>query len=261
MITIRDYQDDNSLDVASVCTLNYEKGFGLAKLIRNRWLKGMMKKGLSGFVAYDNETPVGFFEYCPIEEAPDRVKGRDLIYIVCGLVHLWDRPQRRRYTGKGIGRRLIEGIEQVARKKAKGIVAWGYDWGNWFMPAGFFKHLGYEEVDRDGRRLLLWRCFKRYVRPPQFVRKGYIFKPVTGKIVIDILVSEQCPFFINLVSKWQKVIKGLGPHYRARIHRLSSNRDFQRFGLGMAILINGRPVPLGPMSEERIREIIVKEGG
>jgi len=259
MIEIRDYRDPESLTLASVCTLNYEKGYELAGMVRRRWLKWMMRRGLSGLVAYEGKTPVGFFEFIPIEEAPDRIQGKDLIYIICGMVHLWDRPERKRYTGRGIGRMLIERIERVAKRRAKGVVAWGYDWDSWYMPAGFFRHLGYEEVDREGKRVLLLKRFKR-VEPPRFIRKDFEFTPIKGKVVIDIFSSEQCPFFISLVSKWQQVVKGMGKRYFIRIHQLRTNRDFIKFGRGMSILINGRPIPLGPMSSERIKEILLKEG-
>ncbi|HIE06401.1 MAG TPA: GNAT family N-acetyltransferase [bacterium (Candidatus Stahlbacteria)] len=260
MIEIKDYHDDHTLDKASFCILDYQKGFDAPSKIRKAWIKKMMKKGLNGFVAFDDGVPAGYFEYCPIEVAPDRVKGRDLTFIVCGLVHLWDRPERKRYTGKGIGRLLIERIEKEARKRTKGIVAWGYDWDNWFMPAPFFRHLGYKDIDSDGNRVLLLKSFKRGITKPKFIKKNRQFKPIKGKIVVDILASEQCPFFIGLVSKWHQAVKDLGRRYQIRVHPLKTNRDFCKIGSGMAILVQGKPAPLGPMSIERIREILIKEG-
>jgi GNAT superfamily N-acetyltransferase len=96
---------------------------------------------------------VGLLEYVPVEETWYPVAGRRWWFVDC----LWVIPP---YLGQGVGRALVGEVIRAARADATGVaaVAWrgrppAPDWA--YMPAAFFKALGFEVVAGDDDRVLM----------------------------------------------------------------------------------------------------------
>src|SRR5512141_3397506 len=89
----------NASALHTLCTENKPE-FASANARRERWLDEMFKQGLRGWIAYDNDKPIGYIEYLPIEKAPFPVSGRDANFVTC----LWVLPQ---YNHLGVGGSLL----------------------------------------------------------------------------------------------------------------------------------------------------------
>jgi thiol-disulfide isomerase/thioredoxin len=95
---------------------------------------------------------------------------------------------------QGAGRALMEAVEGEALKQGlKGLATFGYYWEDfWFMPAPFFEHFGYEEVERKGDIALQWKPLAPDARPPRMFKPSYEFEPVPGKVVVDLFWNGFC---------------------------------------------------------------------
>lgn len=96
----------------------------------------------------------------------------------------------------GIGRALVEAVERDARRLGRtGVTTVGFrdlPGAEWFLPAAFFEHLGYEPVDERGRAVLLWKLFSDRARRPRFLAPAYVFEPIPGKVVVDLFWNDFC---------------------------------------------------------------------
>lgn len=162
--------------------------------LRAKWLRDAVEKGAVVKVALDDKgEPAGFVQAVPIEWGW-YVAGQDLYHIPCICVNYRDVYERK--TGKGRGRIMMEALEHDLRPKTKGIAVTALDNDFWFMPYGFFKKLGYKEVVRNGEMVLM---IKRWADGPDpvFHSEPYSYKPVPGKVAVDVFWNSNCPTCIS----------------------------------------------------------------
>ena len=153
---------------------------------RSEWFRKMYDKGFRAKVALFNDAHAGFLYSLPIEQCPWWLSGKDLLVVPC-LYVLKD------YSNKGIGQELINTAEkQALAQNLKGIVTIGYEHDFWFMPASFFKKLGFSQANRKGNSIIMWKLFDDSVQPPVFLERNYQFKPVSGKVVVDLFWLPFC---------------------------------------------------------------------
>jgi len=247
---------DENIDIESCCCLTYDRELKKYAAIKKKWLKSMMKKGLRAQLLFEDDEPAGFIEYQPIELAPCPAMGADLYFVNCLMVHIWDLGPGS-MKGKGYGRMLVEAAERDVRQNtdAKGLVTWGLDHEFWFMPYGFFKHLGYRVVDKEGQRVLLVKKFGN-VQDPQLRPISYERDPEPGKAVIDFFFSNQCPYRLYQLERWRSISQEFDEEAVFNEFQTDEKSVLSEFGIKSGLFINGEEVFAGPMTDDEIRDKI-----
>jgi GNAT superfamily N-acetyltransferase len=192
--------DEKSLHFVSLCTHIDAKEPDLlsAAEIRKKWLLDRTKKGLKIKVATDKGEPVGFIHCLPIELDTWGMSGKNLMTVPCLTLNY--KLVYEQKTGTGYGRALMQSAEEEARKAGKkGIAVLCYDNDFWFMPASFFKKLGYleippkagEEIQRDKETVIVWKNFGD-AQPPVLHKSKFIPQKLPHKIAVDIIWNPMC---------------------------------------------------------------------
>jgi len=225
---------------------------------RKNWLKAMMAKGLQVSVALEKPKAVtrslgskiekvnakavrgtiakALIEYVPIEFACEPVKGGSGLFINC----IWVVPP---FWRRGFARALLERCIEKARAYG-GVSVLAYDGGKWFgffpyMPASFFEKFGFKEVDRDGSRVLLHLNLGEDEQPRLIKAKARKVGE-SGKLVVAVLYSSQCPWSGWMVDKVKRGMK----RYGAVVNAVNTDdrRVIEEYGLSRGVCINGTPV-------------------
>lgn len=177
---------DKTLDEFLRCLKDKDQEDPRQTEIRRQWYNEHRQKGLfAGWVKSPDNSTVGLFQTIPIEYSP--LAGQDLMVILCLWIHsyVWGVGVQQ---GKGLGRLLIDSLEEQARSTgAKGIAAWGIDWEVNWMPASFFRHIGYEQADSEDKVKVFWKPFSRDAQPPRLKRLPVL--PAPGKDKVNVLVA------------------------------------------------------------------------
>jgi GNAT superfamily N-acetyltransferase len=174
---------------------------------RLKWIEEMWSKGLEIIVALGpRRSKKGLIEYIPIEIAPEPVKGKNSLLINC----IWVLP---RFKKAGIGKGLMQHFLDDA-KKVGGASVLSYEGDKWFgyfdyMPASFFKRLGFKEVSRDETRVLLHLDLGAHITPRLLTPKSQRIEK-KGKTVVDIFCNSQCPWCGWMADEICRNVKGSG---------------------------------------------------
>lgn len=227
-----------------------------AQKAKRAWAKKMLEKGLGAKIAYDTGYPAGFAEFLPIEAAPAPVKGKQLLFISDIHVNDDDEEGKINYERRGIGRLLIEEIERYARDKGyKGLVTLALD-GDW-MPAAFYRKVGFTVVDKVGPMHLLWKPFDECEQPALW--KGN-FRPTIGKDVvhIDLIYSSQCWAMVMQSQSWRRVAAEFPRKVVIQEH-LADDRKVMSLDCmagSIGVYIDGQWGPPHPIGEDDMRRLI-----
>jgi GNAT superfamily N-acetyltransferase len=224
---------------------------------RARWIRTNLAKGLKIKIAVAESQPIGFAHCLPIELGTWEIEGHDLMAIPC-LTVCYDRV----YNGQrssGVGKALVEAVEDEARKTTKGVAVLGFDHDFWFMPSAFFKKLGYQEVGRQGNKVILLKAFTP-VDTPSFVEFKHQPTLCPGKVVVEAFWQSICPTPIEEMHNIRKVCDEFGE--RVILHAINTtdpgNRS--RYPVTRALFINGKRIHFDDVaSPEAIREVIAVE--
>ncbi|HUT04129.1 MAG TPA: hypothetical protein VM163_09595 [bacterium] len=247
---------ERNMDVESCCCLTYNEELKKDAETKKKWLKAMIKKGLRAQLLFEDDKPAGFIEYQPIELAPCPAIGKDLYFINCIMLHIWDLGPGC-MQGKGYGRKLVQAAQRDVKENttAKGIAAWGLDHEFWFMPYTFFKHIGYQVVDRQGLRVLLVKKFK-HVENPHLMPVSYEREPERGKAIIDFFFSNQCPYRLYQLKRWRHIAQEFGQDVVFNEFHTDKKNVMAAFGIRAGLFINGEEVFAGPMTDDEVRDKI-----
>ncbi len=206
---------------------------------RIAWMKAAEDRGLETKVALLDRKPVGFAYLMPIEICPWGPIGRDLAVLPC----LWVSPQ---YKGRGAGKGLMADVERTAEEKGYGaVVTTGYYHDFWFMPAGFFEALGYTSTTRRGEQALLWKVLKPDAEPPRFLRRKFVFKPVKGKVVVDLFYNTFCQTSAVEAERVREVSKEYGAAVTLNEYSADDRETLLRYEIPRAIFVNGKEIGWG----------------
>lgn len=244
---------------------------------RISWIKETMKKGLEILIAFEEpqekviqykwagkmlhsdlaihgKVPMGLIEYIPIEFALEPVRGKNSLFINC----IWILPP---FWNSGVGKSLVEVFIQRANKYG-GATVIAYEGDKWFgttikyMPSNFFEKFGFEEVDRDGSRVLLYLNLGANEQPKFIYPK---IKPQinTSKTEVDVFFNNQCPWSIYMRNtienkKWKY------PGFSFNFHNTNKREIIEKFGLSRGIYINGKPILKRMASWDEIETEFVK---
>ena len=161
----------------TLCT-NDNPEFASANAKRERWLDEMFRKGLRGWIAFQDRKPIGYVEYLPIEAAPYPVVGKNASFLTC----LWVLPQ---YKHRGAGASLLAAC---LGDSPHGVVTMGNPGEH--KPIDFFKHFGFRDVDEiNGATLLVYGT-----DDVQLQRSYFRAHEKSDRLAVDVLFNPECPW-------------------------------------------------------------------
>jgi GNAT superfamily N-acetyltransferase len=229
-----------------------------AMVVREEWLKTMMREGLKVLVALEksedvlsffsarnrkireliirDKIPKGLIEYAPIEFAPEPVTGENSLFINC----VWVLPK---FWNADIAKSLLNGFIEDA-KAYGGASVLTYESDKWFgyfpyMPTSFFRKFGFREVDRDGTRVLLHLKLGTDEEPRLLEPRIRVIGK-SDRIIVDVLFNSQCPWSWWMADKVKRGMKKYGAVVNAV--NTDDRRMIEKYGLSRGVCINGKPV-------------------
>jgi predicted N-acetyltransferase YhbS len=264
MIEVKD-MDQSSGYFASTCShVNESEEVDRNAERRLDWQKKMYDKGLRVKVVHVDGEIAGCLNMMPIEHSSMGPLGDDLTVVWCLYVP-------KEFKGKGAGRALMEAAEEEARRQGKkGLVTYGYRWDFWFMPATFFEKHGFEPVDSrkidfEGdsdeveEMVILWKPFDESAEAPKFPKSTYEFKPVPGKVVVDLFWDISCQTTNIEGERVMEVAKEFGDKVVLNEYPTHDHDVFMKFQKHRGIFINGEEIGWGHEApKEGVREAIRK---
>ncbi len=221
---------------------------------RLKWIEEMMPKGLEIIVALGpRKSKKGLIEYLPIEIAPEPVKGESSLFINC----IWVLS---RYSKAGIGKGLMQHFLKEA-KNVGGATVLAYEDDKWFdyfdyMPASFFRRFGFEEVSRDGTRVLLHLDLGAH-KLPMLVSPKKRVTGEKGKIVMDVFCNSQCPWCGLMLDTVKRNLRE-SSNVTLNVVNTDKRDVIERFGISRGIFINGEPVIKRMSSWKEIKSALNK---
>jgi len=249
--------DEQYIGFVSTCTHSVSSQLDSITAERARWIRANLDRGLKIKIAVAEGHPLGFAHCLPIELGTWEIEGRDLMAIPC-LTLSYDRVYSGQ-KGSGVGKALVQAVEEEARKSKKGVVVLCYDHDFWFMPFSFFKKLGYQEADRRDNEVIMLKTFAP-VDPPRFVDFSPTTELVPGKVVVDAFWQSICPTPIEEMQNIKKVCAEFGE--RVILHAINTTdpKNRSQYPVSRALFINGARITFEDVgSPEEIREAIGKE--
>jgi len=215
------------------------------------WLQRMYEKGSRVKIALINNDQVGFLHIMPIEICPWGPVGRDLMVIPCLTV-------MGKANGRGIGRALINSAEEEVKGQGrKGIISMGYYHNHWFMPAPFFEKCGFSVIKRKGTIAILGKFFEESTESPQLLKTNFRFKPIAGKVVVDLFWNTFCPTSDIEAQRAREVAAEFGDSVVVREYCADKRLILSRYQIPRGIFINGKEIWWGHEApKEGIRESI-----
>ena len=251
-IIIRDMTKDDEYYVGT-CTHVNENNEEYEKSAPRRisWLKSMEKRGLRTKVALSDDVHAGFIYIMPIEISPLAIQGKDLMVFPC-LV------SQSQFSLKGVGKELIKAAEEeTIKQQRKGIATLGVFWDFWLMPAQYFVKLGYEVATKRGEEAILWKRFNPDAEPPQFREVNYKYKPVQGKVVVDLFWNTFCLTSDVEAQRVRDVVSGYEDDVIFNAYSADTPSNLQQYGLSRRIYVDGKLIEVGPeIEKEKLRQEI-----
>lgn len=237
------------------CTHVNENNIEREESCRRRiaWLKSMERHGLRVKVAILNGKCAGFLYLIPIEVSPLPIQGKELMVFPC-LV------SASKFSKNGIGKKLIEAAEEEAKNQnRKGIATIGFFWDFWFMPADYFLKLDFQVAEKRGQEAILWKQFDKDAEIPQFREENYTFKPIKGKIVVDLFWNRFCLTSDVEAQRVRDVVSEYGNDVILNEYSAIDQKTIQQYGIERRIYVNGDVIEVGPEIEKsELRRAIKK---
>lgn len=207
-----------------------------AARVRESWLRHNLGEGLKVKVAVDDGRPVGFVHCLPIELGAWGMSGKDLMTIPC-LTLRYERVYRRELDS-GYGRALIQAVAAEAKKEKKGVAVMAYDNDFWFMPASFFKRLGYQEVARHGDAVIMLKPFEPVEHPVMHIL-NYQPQLISGKVTFDAFWNPLCMTSIVEIHRVREVCAEFGDKVILNEFDCGNKDVLERYQTSRALFING----------------------
>jgi len=210
-----------------------------------------LAEGLIGRILYVEGNPVGLAEALPLEIAPFKIAGRDTAVLHC----VWVKPD---WQGRGLARALIGEVRRAAHPGA--LAVFGFDYAG-FMPAEFFLHLGFTELEeRDNIKLLyLQPEGAPSDEPPRIRWLPRSYRPALrpGRLVVEVFVDHHCPYASLIATRVVSAARELDPErIEVLVHDVSRREDTLRLGKSLGVFADGEELFLGPLPRDEILELL-----
>jgi GNAT superfamily N-acetyltransferase len=250
-VQIRDMEGEDEYFVGTCSHVGETDEIDACSERRIIWLRSMWDRGLRIKVAILDGSRVGFLYVMPIEVCPWGPLGEDLMTLSC----LW---VVKKAQNKGVGRALMASAEQETKyQKRKALTVIGFYHDIFFMQALFFEKLGFAVAQRKDEVAILWKVFDESAELPKFLERNYKFKPVPGKIVVDLFWHSLCLTSVEEAQRVREVASEFGDAVVLNEY-CADNRDILlRYQAPRAIFVNGKEIGWGyEAPKDGIREAI-----
>lgn len=185
------------------------------------------------FLATKEEEPIGFAVLAPASTAIAPVLGDGLLHLHCLFVKEEER-------GKGVGRRLLEKAEEIARPDGISFLSpleSKEDQKVAQKMEDFLLHRGFEKVDED------WagRLFLKKLTPAgsaRFLPLNLQFSEEDGKVMLRAIRAPYCPLLALNYKAALKTAEALSPHVIVQETLLRSQNDLIALG-GCGFFVQG----------------------
>ena len=256
-IVTRDIQLEDEYFVSTCSHVGESEEIDACGRRRLRLIRHLMGEGAVVKAALLDGKHVGFAHGIPIEHSSWGPDGEGLMTIPC----LFVLPAAGR---NGIGRTLMEAVENDARRLGHvGMALTGFrdlPGAEWFMPAAFFEHIGYEGIDGRERSHLLWKPFSDDAVPPRFLKRCYAFTPIVGKVVVDLFYNEFCQTSGLEAQRVREVCAEFGDRVVLNESCAEDHHALLACGISRAIYVNGAEIGWGyEAPKDGIRAAIRRE--
>jgi thiol-disulfide isomerase/thioredoxin len=142
---------------------------------------------------------------------------------------------------------------------AKGLVAWGISLPFW-MKASWFKKQGYQKVDKDGLRVLLWKPFTPEASPPKWIREKKRPQPIPDKVSVVAFINGWCPAQNMIFERAKRACSELGEKVIFKEINTRRRETFLEWGITDGVYINGKALRTGPPPKyQKIKRIISRK--
>ena len=206
---------------------------------RVAWLRQMYDRGLRAKVAMLEGNPVGFIYVMPIGICPWGPIGQGLAVVPC----LWVLNEVR---GRGIGSRLLAAAEDDARQQGRtGIAAVAYQHDFWFMPVSFFEICGFSHAKRRAKEVIVWKIFDSSAEAPRFLERNYHFRPVEGKVVLDLFWNTFCQTSLVEAQRVREVAAEFEDSVVLKEYCADDRATFCLHQIPRGIFVNGKEIGWG----------------
>jgi GNAT superfamily N-acetyltransferase len=238
----------NNLETCLNCLKDWDKDF--RSQYKNSWYRKYRSKGLKIKVASipDNKL-AGMIQYLPIEYS--FATGENMNFIQCIWVHGYDEGIGNQQN-QGLGKRLLEAAEKDTRNsKLDALVAWGMDF-DW-LPASWFIKQGFQQIDKDEHRILLWKKFNnRNIVKPSFIKKKKIPQINLKGLTISIFQNGWCTDGNIQCETAKKVYKEYKDFDKVKFnfYDTSQREIFLEWGIDYGVYVDNVEIILGPYSIE-----------
>ena len=233
-IRVGDVTEDTLWYVACCSHVDESAELDQAGQLHQDWLRKMLtRSGMVAKVALDGDEPIGFLFLVPVERTAWYVQGKELLTLQCMNVE-------EAYRGRGVGEMLLTAAEETARTHAKGLAVIAYDPSDWFMPAHFFAHRNYREVERRGTSVLMFKPFDASAALPAFIPRQYTSpRLIPDKAIVEAFWSPQCLTTALDILHVREVCDEFGERVILRELNASMPGMRERFGIPRTIFVNG----------------------
>ena len=250
-LEVRKVGPDSIYFVGTCSHVSESKEIDAAARRRLAWLKAAEQSGLEIRVAFLGEKPIGFAYVMPIEISPWGPIGSDLAVVPC----LWVLPE---FKGNGAGGALMAAAAEVAEERGySGIVTMGFYHDFWLLPARFFESQGFSKIAERGEEAILWKEFGTGARAPRFLRRKFVFRPVKGKVVVDLFYNTFCLTSTVEAERVREVAGEYGDSVILNEYAADSRETLMRYEIPRAIYVNGKEIGWGyEAPKDGIREAI-----
>ena len=224
------------------------------------WCAKMKDKGLGVKIALDDNGKVGgMIQYVPIEYSS--AAGQNSYFINCIWVHGYKKG-RGNFQKKGMGKALLQAAEDdVEKRGAKALVAWGLPIPIW-MKASWFKKHGYTRVDKLGflGPVLLWKAFKEDAVPPKWIKRKKKPQKTPGKITVTGFINGVCCAQNIVFERAKRAASEFGDKVIFKEIKTLNRETLIEWGITDGLFIDDKSVRTGPPpSYEKIKKKIARQ--
>jgi thiol-disulfide isomerase/thioredoxin len=128
------------------------------------------------------------------------------------------------------------------------------------MKASWFKRQGYQKVDRDGMRILLWKPFSDDALPPRWIRNKKRPQTIPGRVSVTGFMNGWCPVQNLIFERAKRVASELGEKVVFQEIDTLQRENLLEWGISDGVFVDGKELRTGPpLKYEKIKKMISRK--